>query len=283
MTKFQFPLLRLDYKTRFILIILALGFASCATREELERRQLLHNISSELKSEQRNSSENTSRLTEIEERLNALDGKIEDTTHAKDQVRQKEIDSIRLQLSQLKEEFAELKEQQKQEIEKISLKQDEQSKYLEQVISALDKLGQAAPAKGKKKVSDQKNEPASTGSPYDSAMEQYQSGKFQEAKDQFLLLLKDKMVKGNKLAKVLHNLGVSEYQLGNYESSAVYFGKLYTDFSASSLNSTGLLFLGKALNKMGKKEEAKQALNELTEKFSKSKAAGEAKKLLQKM
>ncbi len=254
---------------------------SCATREEIQRRELLKNLSDEVQTGQKTSSEVIAKIQQYEERINVLDGKIEEMNHHKDQNTLREFESIKNNLRLLKEEIEAMKHSEEQRFTQIETKQNEQQKYLDQVIGTLDKLSHTPHKKDKK--SDTKSDGESEKSAYDTAMSTYAQGKYQEAREMLTVLLHDKGTKGQKLAKVLHNLGMSEYHLGNYEASSAYFGRLYTDFPSSSFNSTGLLTLGKALAKMGKKDEAKQAFQELADKFPKTKSAQEASKLLEKM
>lgn len=264
---------------KFCFIIIALVIlASCATREEIQRRELLKTLSEEVQTGQKTSSEVISKIQEYQERMNVMDGRIEEMAHRKDQNLQRELESIKNNMRLIKEEIDALKLGQEQRFTQIESRQNEQQKFLDQIVGTLEKLSQAPIVSNKKS----KKNDAET-SAYDNAMTTFNQGKYQEAREMLTILLHDKSVKGSKLAKVLHNLGMAEYKLGNFEGSTAYFGRLYTDFPSSTLNSTGLLTLGKALVKIGKKEEAKQAFQELQDKFSKTKAAIEAKKLLEKM
>ena len=262
-------------------IIIILMLSSCATREEIQRRELLKNLSEEVQTGQKTSSEVISKIQEYEERMNTMNGRIEEMTHRKDQSLQRELESIKNNLRLIKEEIDTLKQGHEQRYTQIETRQNEQQKFLDQIVTTLEKLSRVpTPSNKKTKKNDAQGENAKKISVYDDAMSTYNQGKYQEAREMLTVLLHDKSIKGLKLAKVLHNLGMSEYNLGNFEGSTAYFGRLYTDFPNSTLNSTGLLFLGKALQKTGKKDEAKQAFQELIEKYSKTKAAAEAKKLL---
>ncbi|HAZ14389.1 MAG: hypothetical protein A2X86_19365 [Bdellovibrionales bacterium GWA2_49_15] len=266
-----------------LLTITIFLFSSCATREEIQRRELLKNLSEEVQTGQKTSSEVISKIQEYEERMNAMDGRIEEMTHRKDQNLQRELESIKNNLRLIKEEVETLKQGHEQRLTQLEAKQNEQQKFMDQIVSTLEKLSHLPASTSKKnKKADAQGESPKEASAYDEAMANYNRGNFQEAREMLTVLLHDKSIKGLKLAKVLHNLGMSEFKLGNFEGSTAYFGRLYTDFPSSTLNSTGLLSLGKALAKIGKKEEAKQAFQELIDKFSKTKAAAEAKKLLEK-
>jgi TolA-binding protein len=78
--------------------------------------------------------------------------------------------------------------------------------------------------------------------------------------------------------KVFFGLGKVEYYTKNHEKSLVYFSKIYSKYPKSSLAASSLLFIGRNLEKMGKKEEAKEAFAKVTEDYAGSKEAKEAKK-----
>jgi TolA-binding protein len=58
----------------------------------------------------------------------------------------------------------------------------------------------------------------------------------------------------------------------------IYFSKIYSKYPKSSLAASSLLFIGQNLEKMGKKDEAKEAYAKVVEDYAGSKEAKEAKK-----
>ena len=58
----------------------------------------------------------------------------------------------------------------------------------------------------------------------------------------------------------------------------IYFSKIFTKYPRASLASSSLLYIGKSLNKMGKKDEARQAFMKVIEDYKDTKEANEARK-----
>ncbi|NDD86069.1 hypothetical protein EBZ38_17555, partial [bacterium] len=78
--------------------------------------------------------------------------------------------------------------------------------------------------------------------------------------------------------KLLHGLGKVEYFSGNLEKAMVYFSKIFTKYPKATLAPSSLLFIGRSLNKMGKKDEAKEAFKKVIEDYKDTKEANEARK-----
>jgi len=254
-----------------ILFSLALLFSACATREELARRQRLQELNQEMESSQKSTTDLLIRLQEFEERLNQLQGRIEDKGHDNQQKMQQRFSDLEENFKLLKEQLNESKsayDKSAANIETMKNKLEGQEKYIDEVLKTLSKITGQNP-KSKKEVS-----------PYDEAMSIYSKGKYSDAKAKLESLLRDKSIKGNRKARVIHNLGMIEYMAKDYDTASAYFGKLFSEYPKAPYVPNGLLYLAKAFQKMGKMEEAQQILSELISKYPKSRQVGDAKKML---
>lgn len=240
---------------RLFLILAFLG--GCKSAEEIQRSQMIDQMSIQLLDNQKLVADLTQRISQIEERLGIITGQVEETAHLSKQVVNENLTTIKEQVTQLKNDL--------DSKEKVIAQQDQQLKQQGKFIKNLTKTISTA-----KKNQD----------PYNNAMYLYGKGKYSQAKPILLDLSEDKSVKGKRKARVYHNIGMIEWMNANYQNAAIYFSKIYAEYPSSAYNKRGLLFLGKSFQKLGKNDEAKGAWEELIKKFPKSKQAREAKKLL---
>lgn len=257
-------------KFRTLLILTSLFFVTgaCKTQEEIQREQLVDNLSLQMVQGQKSQGEMIVKYQALEEQVTLLRGELEQKGYNQEQKRQNELKGIEDRVLLLEESQKDVS----QKMTAIQNQLEENKKFLDKVLKALD-------SKTKTKTS-KKTAPKS---PYWAAMESYKAGKYKEAKNQLLDLLNGNKVKGTRKARVLHNLGMIEYMDKKNDDALVYFSKLFTEFSGSGYNKNGLLFLGKTFQRMGRKEEAKQTLEELVRRFPKAKQVNEAKKILKKL
>lgn len=247
-------------------IFLMFSLLGCATREEIQRRELLSQLADQMQTTQRINSDSIVRLAEIEERIGLVSGKIEETAHSTGQTYQMRLTAMEQKNKTVEEQSQHVLVR----LEQMEKTINAQQKYLEEVLSTLAKLGG-------KKSSAKSSPPAS---PFDQAMTNYRSGKYDLAFKQLSALIDDKSIKGNRRARVFHNLAMIQYSRKKYDESLTYFSKMLTDFPKSPYNANGLLFLGKAFHDKGNKTEAVQAWNELIKQYPKHKHAATAKKLI---
>ncbi len=262
----QYSIFRIMINCNFLIITLLL-LQGCATREEIARRNLLAKLDTEMNSSQSTSSGLIGRVMELEDRLGIIHGKMEENQH-------KTVEDQTLRAQGLSDEIAILKEEVtnlKNENLNIQKQLKENENYLKRVLSKLNSISGGGSKKGQ------------NGNEYDQAMNSYKKGQYKTASKQLEKLLTSNKYKGNKQARILHNLGLIDFMAGKYKTSLVYLSKLFTNHPTSKYNSRGLLFLGKSFQKLGQKEEAKQAFQELMKNFPKSKQATEAKKILKVM
>lgn len=248
-------------------------FGSCKTQEEIQREQMVDNLSIQMVENQKLTAGSKVRLQNIEERLGMLTGKVDETNHSTKEQLSKEVQLLRDKVVLLEERdksnqsTMDITQKRLTGVEDQLVKQD---KYLKKVLATL--AGGKAIKKSSKKVS-----------AYNSAMYDYKKGRYKSAKRKLEALESNKKIKGKKRARVLHNLGMIAYTNKDNNSSTAYFGKLFTEFPKSGYNANGLLYLAKTFKRMKQKDQSKQTLEELIRRFPKSKKVKEAKALLAKL
>jgi len=258
----------MNFKTLLVISSLFILIGACKTQEEIQREQLVDNLSLQMVQGQKSQADMTVKYQALEEQVTLLRGELEQKGYNQEQQRQSELKGLEDRVLLLEESQKDLSEK----MTSIQGQLAENKNFLDKVLKALG-------SKGKSKTTKK----AAPKSPYWAAMESYKVGKYKQAKNELLSLLNGNKVKGTRKARVLHNLGMIEYMDKKNEDALVYFSKLFTEFSSSGYNKNGLLFLGKTFDRMGRKEEAKQTLEELVRRFPKAKQVTEAKKILKKL
>jgi TolA-binding protein len=258
---------------KFLALCSLIAFGSCKTQEEIQREQMVDNLSIQMVENQKLTADSKVRLQNIEERLGMLTGQVEDTNHNTKEQLTKEVQLLRDKVILLEEKDKSNTETLNMTQKRLTGLEDQlrqQDKYLKKVLATLTGAGVAKKAVKKR-------------SAYDSAMYDYKKGRYKSAKPKLEALEANKKIKGNKRARVLHNLGMVSYINKDDNSASAYFGKLFTEFPKSSYNANGLLYLSKSFKRMGQKDQAKQILEELIKRFPKSKRVKEAKSELEKL
>jgi TolA-binding protein len=236
------------------------------TAEQVHREKRYESMAEELKDSQGLVSEVLTQLKDMQRQLDRMNGKLEEIEH-----RQKKVDPE--QINRMSESVNLLKNQRETDAAQMLQMQNElkeQRGFIEKVTTTLSSMGQskAAPAAKKKGPKEQLND----------AMDLIKASKYKEARVELEALIDHKELTPPDNNKVLHGLGKVEFYTKNYEKALVYFSKVYTKYPKSSLAPSSLLFIGKTLGKMGKKEEAAEAYAKLGEDYPTSKEAAEAKK-----
>ncbi|MFZ9000489.1 MAG: tetratricopeptide repeat protein [Bacteriovoracaceae bacterium] len=257
-----------------IVMTLLLIIGGCKTQEQIQREQMVDNLAVQIVEGQKMSADYTVRINDVQDKLNMLQGKIEESGHnksleleGKNKELQEKISIIEEQLKLIKEK----QENQAKELTEIKVLQEKQNKYLQKVLKSL-----ASKKKVKPKKRDVKDQ-------YKDAMNLYRKGKYAASKNILIKLSQNKKVSGKTRAHVLHNLGMIAYMDKDFETAKTLFSKLFTEFPKSTFNKNGLLFLGKSFQKSKQKEQAKQVLEELIKLYPKAKQVKEAKLILKKI
>ncbi len=258
-----------------LLAVLSIPFllTSCKTQEDIRREKTVENLNEQVAQTQKSTASASSRFTAIEEELAKLTGKIEETVHSKNQ-EAKENATISERLNNLEE----TNKKQTEFIKALNEKLQDQSKYIEQVISSLGTLTEQQKETPKKKdsVKDQDNS-------IKAAVAKWKTKDSEGAKEIFLTLLENKKIKKKDKETAFYYLGMIEYKDKNFEESKVYFSKLFSENPDSTYGASTLLNLAKSFVQLKSKEEARQSLDELITRFPKSKEAQEGAKLKSKI
>ncbi len=129
-------------------------------------------------------------------------------------------------------------------------------------------------------VTSTKSKKKSVKEEINDALELVKNNKFDEARDALLGLMENPENTSVDKNKILHGLGRLEFYSKNYDKALIYFSKVFSKYPKASLAPSSLLFIGKSLNRMGKKDEAREAFTKLTQDYPGSKEMAEAKKEL---
>lgn len=258
---------------RIITLGIVLVFAfSCKTTEELQREQMVDNLSIQLTQNQKLSAEAKIKLQELESRLNSINGALEEQGHKVDKTYSSHMkqnkDKIQL-LEEIYKSAQNVQDKQAAQIDKLEKEVTAQKKYIKDVLKILKKVDNV--------VEDQKQR-----SPYNQAFYLYNKGRYTKSKPLLLSLLKNKKIKGKKQARVLNALGMMNFWKKKDDQAVVYFSKLFTEHPKAPYTTNALVYMAKSFYRQKKKDQAIAALNMLLQKYPKSKKIPTAKKLLRK-
>lgn len=254
-----------------ILFILTTLLMGCKTQEQIAKDQMFDNIAIQLVENQKITADSVVRLNQLEEHFGKITGQVEESGHNNRVHTERVMLSIASRISIIEERQKSLESSAADN----KLQLIKQSKFISEVLSTLKKMQKSA--RRPKKVNKKKR------SAYDQAMINYRSKKYTTAKKQLLSLLSNKKVKGNKKARVLHNLGMISYIKKNDKDALIYFSKLITKYGKAPFTKNGMLYLAKSFARLKQKSEAKNTLNELISRYPKSKQSVDAKKMLTKL
>lgn len=250
-------------KTLVLLALLTLT-ASCIKTAEQARRE--KRMDDQLNDSQGLVADLTDKVRELQGQIDRLNGRIEELEH-----RQKQPSA---ESRKTEETLALIKSQQETESTQILQIQNdlkEQRSFLEKVTAQLGNLHSTKTAPNNHKKKSPKEELA-------EALSLVQNNKFDEARNSLEPLIDHAELSPGDQNKVLHGLGRTEYYSKNYEKALVYFSKIFSKYPKSSLAPSSLLYIGKSLKRLGKKEEAKEALSKVIEDYPRSQEAIMAKK-----
>jgi TolA-binding protein len=252
-----------------LVFTLLLTFTSCfKTAEEIKREQMVDNLAIQMVQNQKLTAELSVKIQGLQDRFGEFTGNMEEEEHKKYMSSIQRIQAIEekvLVQEQRTESLNQKVDENVLTLEKIQAQLAEQQKYLDTVLKSLKKLT---------KVSTEMSL-----SPYDKAINHYKKGRYAKARTQFLDLLDDKSIKGNKKARLIHNLGMIAYMDKDFDKALVYFSKLFTQYPEAPYNKNGLLFLAKTFKSLQKKKQALQTIDELIKRYPKWKGISKAKKL----
>lgn len=211
----------------------------------------------------------TSQVKELRGQIDRLNGRLEEIEHRQGQVNPENLKKMDENLNLIKSQ----QEAEATQLLQIQNELKEQRAFIEKVTASISEMKAApAPTKFSKKKS-AKDE-------LESGLENIKNDKYSAARSDLEPLIDHKDLTPGEQNKVIHGLGKVEYYSGNNEKALVYFSKVFAKFPKSSMAPSSLLFIGRSLKKMGKKDEAKEAFSKVIEDYPKSKEAVDARKEL---
>jgi len=255
---------------------LLIALSGCKTQEDIRREKVVENLNEQVAQTQKNTANSNSRFVALEEEVAKLTGKIEDSTHSRQQEAKNYV-IIQDRLANLEE----ANKKQTEFIKSLNEKIQDQSKYLEQVVAGLSSLAEKkeAPKKKESKETSSSSEIVSAK----NAIAKFKAKDFEESKSMFQSILENAKSKKKDKEAADYYLGMIEYKAKHFEEAKVYFSKLFTQNPDSSFAAPTLLNLAKSFFQLKSKDEGVQTLNELITRFPKSKEAAEGAKLKTKI
>lgn len=250
----------------FLLLVL-LSVSCIKTADQVNREKRFESMSEQMKDSQGLVADMVSQMKDMQTQLDRLNGKIEELEHHNKQIDPAEINKMNESMELMKAQQASQAEQ----LTAIQNELKEQRSFIEKVTTSL--AAERAPQKSGSQKKNAKTELA-------HGLDLIKKNAYAEARTELEPLINHSDLTAGDHNKVLHGLGKVEYYTKNYEKSLVYFSKIYSKYPKASLAPSSLLFIGRNLQKMGKKPEAKEAFTKLIEDYAGSNEAKEAKKEL---
>ncbi len=266
----------------FITLIMVL-ISGCKTQEDIRREKNLEVLNEQVTQTQKSSANNQSRFDNLEREVAKLSGNIEEFAHNRGN-EQKDVLLLKDRIKTLEETI----EKQNSTLVELTTKFNEQTKYIEEVHAALKDLSgpdkkKVSGGKEKEKLSQNEDEVDAKNESIQTVIALIRAKNYEEGRNMLQNMLENKKLKKKEKQQAIFYLGQIEFRTKNYDEAKVYFSKLYTEYPDSTLNSMALLNLAKSFLQLKSKEEAKQTLEELMEKYPSSKEASEAKTLKAKI
>lgn len=249
-----------------VLISVIFVTTGCKTREDIAREKLVSDMNMQMQDSQKLTADFSVRLQNLEDRLSNVTGQVEESTY-------KTQKSLEERIQSLEEKLTVTENTQKTQAETLASLEAQikkQGAYIKEVLSNLKSITKTG---GKSSGSKKR-------SAYDEAMWNYRKARYKTAKGQLLTLLEKGKLSGSRKARVIHNLGMIAYMDKENDKALAYFSRLFTEYPKTGYNKNGLLFLARTFNRLNKKDEAKQTLQELVKRFPKAKQVKQAKKML---
>jgi TolA-binding protein len=249
---------------KFLCFFFVLLSVSCIkTAEQVNREKRVESMSEQMKDSQGLVADLISQMKDMQGQLEKMNGRIEEIEYRNKKVDPEAITKMNENMNVMKSQ----QESQNTQLLQIQNELKEQRAFIEKVTANLS----SATTSNKSQKKSAKNELA-------HALDLIKKDAYADAKSELESLIDHPELSPGDHNKVFFGLGKVEYYTKNYEKSLVYFSKIYSKYPKSSLAASSLLFIGRNLEKMGKKEEAKEAFAKVTEDYAGSKEAKEAKK-----
>ena len=246
--------------------MLALTFSCIKTAEQVEREKRMETMSEQMKDSQGLVADMVSDLKELKNQINKLNGRLEELEHKNGQMSPETLTKMNETVTMLKAQ----QETSSTQLNQIQNELKEQRAFIEKVTTSLSSQSSGASKSQKKRAKNELNH----------ALELIKKDAYADARAELEPLIDHSDLTPGEKNKVLFGLGKVEYFTKNHEKSMVYFSKIFSRFPKASLAPACLLFIGRNLEKMNKKEEAKEAFTKVIEDYPGTSEAKEAKKEL---
>jgi TolA-binding protein len=246
--------------------MLTLTFSCIKTAEQVEREKRIETMSEQMKDSQGLVADMVDDLKELKNQINKLNGRLEELEHKNGQMNPETLTKMNDSVTMLKAQ----QETSSTQLNQIQNELKEQRAFIEKVTSSLSSQASGSTKSQKKSAKTELNH----------ALELIKKDAFADARAELEPLIDHSDLTPGEKNKVLFGLGKVEYFTKNHEKSMVYFSKIYTRFPKASLAPSCLLFIGRNLEKMNKKDEAKEAFKKVIEDYPGTTEAKEAKKEL---
>lgn len=253
-------------KIALLCSLLLLSTACIKTADQVQREQRFENMSEQMKDSQGLVGDMVNQMKDMQKQLDKMNGRMEELEHKQGKVNPENLNKMAETVTLLKTQS----EAQNTQLLQIQNELKEQRTFIEKVTASLENMGK--PSKASKKKSDK--------SELQEALDLVKANQYDDARSALEGLMNDDSLSPGDKNKVLHGLGRVEFFTKNYDKALVYFSKIFSKFPKASLAPSSLLFIGKSLKSMGKKDEATEAFTKLTEDYPDSKEAKDAKKEL---
>lgn len=248
-----------------LVFVMFFSISCIKTAEQVQREKRIESMSEQMKDSQGLVADMVSQMKDMQSQLDKLSGRIEELEYRNKQMDPQAIAKMNENMNLIKTQ----QETDSAQLAQIQADLKEQRAFIEKVTASLSSA-KAAPAAQKKSA---KSELA-------RALDLVKSNAYNDARTELEALIDHPELSPGDHNKVLHGLGRVEFYTKNYEKGLVYFSKIFSKYPKASLAPSSLLFIGRSLEKMGKKDEAKEAFKKVIEDYPSSKEAKDAKKEL---
>jgi TolA-binding protein len=253
-----------------LIALIVLSTACIKTADQVNREKRFESMSEQMKDSQGLVADLVGQMKDMQGQLDKMNGKIEELEH-----RQKQANPETVKMAETLNVMKTQQEAESTQLLQIQNELKEQRAFIEKVTASLAEASKQKEAPVTK-TAKKKN----ARSDLETGLEHIKQNKYDDARIELEALIDHDDLTPGDHNKVLHGLGKVEYYTGNSDKALVYFSKIYTKFPKASLAPSSLLFIGRSLAKMGKKDEAKEAFAKVVEDYKGSKEANEAKKEL---
>lgn len=245
-------------KTAMALIsIMFLASGCIKTAEQVNREKKLDSISEQVKDSQGLVVDMSNMLRDMQGQLDKQNGKLEELEHKTSGTDLKQMSETLNLVKTQNETLAEENKQLKNQMTTLQEEMKGQREFIEKVTKSLGSM---------KSTSNSQKKNAKTD--LQEALTLIKNDKYNEARSLLEPIIDHKDLTPGDKNKVLHSLGKVEYYTKNYEQALVYFSKVFTKYPKSSIAPNSLLFIGRSLKAMNKKDAAKEAFEQVKSEYA---------------